>query len=82
MGQQKVSEMRDEVIDYYENHLSPAKFISKLESREKNKITVLMITDKNTIKNASRLNEKSILISGKPTLADSRWYKFLSAFIT
>jgi hypothetical protein len=39
-----------------------------------------MITDKNTINNASRLNEKSILITGKPTLANSKWYKFFSFF--
>jgi glycosyltransferase involved in cell wall biosynthesis len=82
MSQQKVSEMRGKVIDYYENHLSPRKFISDIESREENKITVLMITDKNTVKNASGLNEKSILITGKPTLANSRWYKFFRAFRT
>jgi hypothetical protein len=82
MRQQKVSEMRHKVIDYYENHLSPRKFISDVESRQENNITMLMITDKNTINNASRLNEKSILISGKPTLANSRWYKFLRAFRT
>ncbi|MDB4409745.1 glycosyltransferase [Gammaproteobacteria bacterium] len=82
MGQQKISEMRDKAINYYENHLSPRKFISDIESREENKITVLMITDKNTVKKASTLNEKSILISGKPTLINSRWYKYLNTFRT
>lgn len=82
MGQQQVSEMRNRVIDYYENHLSPRKFIKDIESRKDKKITVLMITDRNTVKNASRLNENSILISGKPTLANSRWYKLIRAFRT
>lgn len=82
MDQQQVSEIRDKVIYYYENHLSPRKFIKEIESREKNKITLLMITDKNTVKNAGKLNEKSILISGKPTLANRRYYKFISALLT
>ena len=72
--------MRGKVTEYYENHLSPRKFISDIKSRQENKITVLMITDKNTRNNASRLNEKSILIAGKPTLPNSKWYKFFSFF--
>ena len=80
MGQQEVSEMRHRVIDYYENNLCPGKFIRDIEAREEDSITVLMITDENTIKNASRLNGKSILIRGKPTLANSRWHKFFRAF--
>ena len=80
MGQQTISEMRDKVIDYYENRLRPRTFINNIESREENKITVLMITDKNTIRNASRLNEKSILISGKPTIENGMWYKLFGAF--
>lgn len=82
MGQQKISEMRYKVTEYYENQLNPGKFISDIEGRQENKITVLMITDKNTRKNASRLNKNSVLITGKPTLASSRWYKFLRFFST
>jgi hypothetical protein len=80
LEQQKISEMRNQAIDYYENHLSPRKFISNIESKQESKTTVLMITDKNTIKNARRLNKNSILIRGKPTLANSRWYKLLQSF--
>jgi hypothetical protein len=82
LEQHKVSELRRNVIDYYENHLSSGKFISKIESRREDKITVLMITDGNTIKNATRLNKKSILISGKPALSNSRLYKYFHAFKT
>jgi hypothetical protein len=80
LDQQKISEMRNHAIDYYENHLNPRKFISNVESRQENKTTVLMITDRNTIKNANKLNKNSILIRGKPTLANSRWYNFFHAF--
>lgn len=77
MGEQEIAALRAHVIDYYDNHLAPAKFISDIENRDENSLTVLMITDLNTRKNAATLNAKSILISGKPTLADSRWYRFI-----
>jgi hypothetical protein len=77
MSKQEITEMRNRVIAYYESYLNPISFLDELESRKEKNITVLMITDKNTIKNASRLNRKSILISGKPTLLNSRWYKFI-----
>jgi hypothetical protein len=76
MGQEQVLEIRKKVIEYYQNHLSPDKFISEIELRKDKKITVLMITDRNTRKNASRLNKNSILITGKPRLANSSWYRF------
>ena len=80
MGQQEIAGMRRRVIDYYENHLCPGKFISDIESREESSLTVLMITDENTIKNASRLSGKSILIRGKPTFANSNLHKLFRAF--
>ena len=82
MEPEKVSEMRLRVIDYYENHLSPGKFVGEIESRKENDITVLMITDENTKRNAQKLSDKSILISGKPVLPNSRWYNFLRSFRT
>jgi len=78
MGKQQISEMRHKVIDYYENHLNPRNFVSDIESREGNKITVLMITDRNTKRNAPRLGKYSILITGKPVLASTPWHKFFS----
>lgn len=78
MDKLQVSAMRHKAIDYYEKHLNPRNFVRDIESREGNRITVLMITDKNTRKNASRLNKKSILITGKPALGTTPWHKFFS----
>jgi len=78
MGTQQVAEMRDRAIDYYENHLNPRKFINDIESREGNRVTVLMITDKTTRKNAPQLNKRSILITGKSVLAGTPVQKFFS----
>ena len=50
--------MRHNVIDYYENHLNPRKFISDIESRKESGLTVLMITDRNTRKNAARAEQE------------------------
>ena len=77
MDKQQISEIRDRTIDYYENYLNPRIFINDIESRKGNKVTALMITDKNTRKNASRLNKRSVLVTGKPVLANNPWYKFL-----
>ena len=82
MGQQQISAMRSNAIDYYENFLNPRKFISDIESRKEGRITALMITDKNTRKNATRLNRNSILITGKPVFASSRWYKLFHSLKT
>ncbi len=68
MDQAEVAEIRKRVIDYYENHLNPAKFIREIETRKERILTVLMITDENTIKNAKKLGRNSILIRGKPLL--------------
>jgi hypothetical protein len=80
MHPHEVANLRERVIAYYEKHLSPRNFIDAIESREDSKVTVLMITDKNTRKNASRLNRRSILITGKATFADSWWYRVFRSF--
>ena len=80
MEPHEVADLRERVIAYYEEHLNPRNFIDAIESREDIKITVLMITDKNTRKNASRLNRRSILITGKATFADSWWYRLFRSF--
>ena len=82
MDQAEVDELRKRVIDYYENHLNPGKFIRQIETRKEHRLTVLMITDENTIRNASRINGKSILIRGKPLLADSSLYRLVHAWRT
>jgi hypothetical protein len=81
LPQQKVSAMRNSVLDYYESHLNPRTFIRQIESRKGKKITVLMITDKNTVRNASKLNARSILISGKPALANLSLFGFLGRLL-
>ncbi|GMQ86845.1 MAG: hypothetical protein BMS9Abin08_0043 [Gammaproteobacteria bacterium] len=80
MQPHEVAALRKRVIAYYEEHLGPRNFIDAIESREDCNITVLMITDKNTRKNASRLNRRSILITGKATFAGSWWYRVFRSF--
>ena len=82
MGQHEISWIRSKVIEYYENHLCPETFIRDIEARQEDRLTVLMITDENTIKYSSMLNGKSILIRGKPILADSRLYSLFRFFRT
>ena len=80
MGQQEIAAMRRTVIDYYETHLAPGKFIDEIESRKEHKLTMLMITDRNTRKNAARLNRNSVLITGKSVIMNSRLSRFFRLF--
>lgn len=63
MDQEHISNMRKNVIEYYENHLIPAKFISRIESSDQYQITILMIIEKYVRHSAAKLNQHSILFS-------------------
>lgn len=62
MSETKIDKMRSNVIDYYENHLDPCKFIEKFDSRTEKKTKILLITDNYVKKNRAKLNKNSILI--------------------
>jgi len=73
MDPAEIARMRREVIDYYERYLAPDSFVRRVESSERHKVVVLMITDANVTKNASRLNARSFLMRGPATTARARW---------
>jgi hypothetical protein len=62
MDREQIAQMRRRVIDYYERHLTAESFGRRIEARRKRKVVILMITDANTARNASRLNKHSILL--------------------
>jgi uncharacterized membrane protein YcgQ (UPF0703/DUF1980 family) len=64
MKQAEIEEIKSNVIEYYERHLDPKGFISKLDSIEKDKIQILMITDGCVANDPTRLTKHSILITG------------------
>jgi hypothetical protein len=59
-----IARMRDRVIAYYDQHLAPETFVRKLEATGGRKVVVLMITDANVSRNASKLNARSVLMRG------------------
>jgi hypothetical protein len=68
MGDEQIAVMRQRAIDYYDNFLTPSSFTRRIEATKRQKIIVLMITDANVLRNASRLSRRSILIrSGRPS---------------
>ncbi len=73
MGPERIAQMRQRVIAYYDEHLAPQIFIRKLESSEQQKVIVLMITDANVSKNAAKLNARSVLIRGSSAPGISGW---------
>ena len=73
MGGEHIARMRQRVIAYYDDCLATESFVRKVESSERQKVVVLMITDANVTKNASKLNGRSILIRGSSTLGIGGW---------
>jgi hypothetical protein len=66
MDTEQIVRMREQVIAYYDRHLAPETFVRRLESDDRSRIVVLMITDANVSKNASKLNGRSVLMRGTP----------------
>jgi hypothetical protein len=72
----EIARMRRLVIDYYDNRLAPRSFVRRIESSETDKVVVLMITDANVTKHASRLNARSVLMRGTSTHGSGGWLRF------
>ena len=73
MNPEQIGTMRQKVIAYYDEHLAPETFIRKIESSERQRVVVLMITDANVAKNATKLNARSVLIRGDSSPALGGW---------
>jgi len=80
MGDQEIADLRERVIDYYENHLTPSSFTRKIESSRRRKVIALIIAEANTARNASRLTKRSIIIRGTSATAATRCPAILRAF--
>jgi hypothetical protein len=77
MGAEPIARMRQRVIDYYDNYLTPEPFVHKIESSERDKVVVLMITDANVTRHASRLNARSVLMRGTSATGREGWFSRL-----
>ena len=81
MDQSQVERMRDNTIAYYQNHLNPDTFVSRIESCKDNEITVLLITENNMAKKYSKLNKNSILIRGTTSTSNKAWFERLFDYL-
>jgi len=73
MDGNQIARMRRHVIDYYDNHLTSESFVRRIESSDHDKVVVLMITDANVTKHASRLNARSVLMRGTSAHGSGSW---------
>jgi hypothetical protein len=64
MDGEEIARMRRRVIDYHDSHLAQQSFVRRIESSQRRKVVVLMITDANVTKYASRLSARSVLMRG------------------
>lgn len=77
MGSDQIAEMRRRVIDYYDRYLTAESFTRRIEDSKQRKVIVLMITDANTARNASRLNRHSVLLRGASSSGARGWASML-----
>ena len=73
MDAEEIARMRQRVIAYHDDRLAPEAFVRRIESSEQRSVVVLLITDANVTRNASRLNARSILIRGTSGSAPGGW---------
>jgi len=77
MSEQRVGELRQRVIQYYETHLSPESFAHRVATDQRRKVTVLMITEPAVAQNASRFNRRSIVLRGTSMTSGRGWLGML-----
>jgi len=64
MPSQQIAELRANVIHYYEIHLRPESLVDAVEAREERDISMLLYTELNMARNASKLRRNSVVIAG------------------
>jgi hypothetical protein len=73
MPKQQVQAMRAKVVTYYESHLRPEVLVRAIEARPERTVTVLLHTELNMARNASKLNRRSVIIKGPDAPGPMRW---------
>jgi hypothetical protein len=77
MGSDQIAAMRRRVIDYYDQYLTAESFTRRIEASKQLKVIVLMITDANTVRNASKLNRHSVLLRSPSSSGTEGWASML-----
>ncbi len=71
MSDTQKAELRDNAMQYYDRHLRPETFVSKIEARDDKVLDVLMYSEYNVAKNPKKLNRRSVLMRGEDAVG--RW---------
>lgn len=64
MDAAQIAAMRAQVIDYFEQHLRPDRFVRRVEESSESVQSILMYTERNVAQHARRLGRTSILMQG------------------
>ena len=67
-----IARLRANVIDYYQTHLRPEAFVRRVEAHQDRAFSILMYTERNVAKKASRLGKGSLLMQGTTTPRPAR----------
>lgn len=66
-------EIRENAMEYYELKLMPGTFVKKVEARKESRLNILMYSEYNVAKHATKLNGQSVLIRGEDSVGNWAW---------
>jgi hypothetical protein len=73
MPEPQVKAIRANVVAYYESHLRPEVVVRAIEARPERDVTLLLHTELNMARNASKLSRHSVIIKGPESPSPLRW---------
>ncbi|WP_300463364.1 glycosyltransferase [Desulfobacula sp.] len=73
MSDEKITEMRENAIKYYEENLKPETFVRKVESHTERKLEILMYSEYNVAKKTKKFNARSVLSRGEEAVGNWAW---------
>jgi hypothetical protein len=62
MDKDEIRRMRNNVLDYYDNFLRPDTFVRRIETSPDKKVILLIMTEANVARCASKLGKHSVLM--------------------
>lgn len=82
MDREKIAEMRENTLGYYQSYLRSVTFLKRIESSDKKKTIVLLITEGNMARKPSKLNRNSVLIRGTMSGNTKSWVDTILSVIS
>lgn len=76
---EEVARMKANVVDYYERHMRPQRFVARIEDSAAHDVPILMYTERNMARNPKKLGRGSVLMQGTARPRPAHWMRRMVA---